>query len=54
MKVKRLRKMKLKKATISRINQTTSMLVKGGTRPGDPTNFGNSGIATHCADVICY
>ncbi|AXG69350.1 hypothetical protein KORDIASMS9_01570 [Kordia sp. SMS9] len=54
MKVQRLQKMQLKKATISRITQMTSMLIKGGTRPGDPTHFPNTGQETHCADVVCF
>lgn len=54
MKVKRLQKMKFKKTTISKINQTTSILLKGGTRPGSTDLLGNSGQATHCADVVCY
>ncbi|PTX63975.1 hypothetical protein C8N46_101585 [Kordia periserrulae] len=54
MKVKRLEKMQLKKETISLINQRITAHLKGGTRNGSDTDFGNTGQATHCADVICY
>ncbi len=55
MKVQRLQKMQLKKATIAKINETTAMLIKGGTRSNSgPDGFGESGMATHCADVVCY
>ncbi|MBC8754457.1 hypothetical protein H2O64_07220 [Kordia sp. YSTF-M3] len=53
MKVKHSQKMKLKKATIAQINQTTAMLVKGGTR-GNSTLFDDSAMVSHCADIVCY
>jgi len=54
MKTKRLQKMQLKKATVSRINKIISKQLKGGTRPGDYTHIPNTGQETHCADVVCY
>lgn len=54
MKVTYLQKMQLKKVTISRINQKTAMLLKGGTRLNDYTHVPNTGQETHCADVVCY
>ena len=54
MKTKRLQKMQLKKATISKINQTTIKIIKGGTRQEDTLHLQGSGLATHCADVVCY
>jgi hypothetical protein len=55
MKVKHSQKMKLKKTTISKINQTTAMLVKGGTRPNITTRqIDDSALISHCADIVCY
>ncbi|MGH1387043.1 hypothetical protein [Kordia sp.] len=55
MKVKHLQKMKLRKATISRINQTTAMLVKGGTRQNNSTvRVDDSAMVSFCAGIQCY
>jgi len=54
MEVKSLQKMKLKKTTISRINQATSMLVKGGTRSSNATQVDDSALISHCAALVCY
>ena len=55
MKTKRLQKMQLKKATISRINQKAIAQLKGGTRTNETDDFnGPTGMFTHCADVVCY
>lgn len=54
MKVQRLQKMQLKKATISRINQATATLVKGGTRGSETTGFDDSALMTQCGDIVCW
>ncbi len=52
MKVKTLKKMYLKKATIAKINQTTASLLKGGTRT---LTFDEelSGLGSFCAGKQC-
>ena len=55
MKTKRLQKMQLKKATISRIKQTAIAQLKGGTRTNDTDDInGPTAMFTHCEGVVCY
>jgi hypothetical protein len=51
MKVKTLRKMYFKKATIAKINQITSNQLKGGTRTLDEEK---SGLGSFCAGNQCF
>ena len=54
MKVQRLQKMQLKKATIAKISETTAMLIKGGTRSFEPSHDPKSGLESHCGYSVCY
>ena len=55
MKVKHSQKMKLKKATIAQINQTTATLIKGGTRQNNDTErVDDSAMVSFCAGIQCY
>ncbi|MCH2193360.1 hypothetical protein [Kordia sp.] len=46
--------MKLKKETISHINETTAMLLKGGTRGSETSAIDDSALISHCGDIQCY
>ena len=52
MKVQRLQKMQLKKATIAKISETTAMLIKGGTRSFEPSHDPKSGLESHCGCLL--
>ena len=54
MKTKRLQKMQLKKATISKMNQNILEQLKGGTRSSETTQIDDSALISHCIAIQCY